>query len=98
MKNIETVPSMEDVSTQVDAVSQLLSVILEDLLYFGKLNPSSDDSTEQINISTLCDNLPKGQALLYLAQEKMDEIQKEVDFLARHSQPCLPREPEQPVT
>lgn len=97
MKNIETVPSVEDVSTQIEAVSHLLSVILEDLLYFGKLDPSSNAVQDQIQIAKLCSNLPKGQALLYLAQEKMNDIQNEVDFFARHSKPCLPKGPEQPV-
>ena len=71
----DTVREMENVGVQLEAVSDLLSVILDNLLYFGKLNPASGDATDQLEVATLCSNLPKGQSLLYLAQEKVRDIQ-----------------------
>lgn len=75
MKNVE-VSNLKEVSTQVDVVSNLLDVILEDLLYFGKLNPLDGDTLEKAKVATLCNNLPKSQALLSLAQEQINDIQK----------------------
>lgn len=96
MKNIEF-SSLEDVSTQVDVVSNLLDVILEDLLYFGKLNLLDGDTLEKAKVATLCNNLPKSQALLSLAQEQINDIQKKVDSLAKTVQLHPLQVPVQPV-
>lgn len=81
----DTVREMENVGVQLETVSDLLSVILDNLLYFGKLNPASGNAADRLEIATLCSNLPKGQSLLYLAQEKVRDIQGRVDTLVRHS-------------
>lgn len=83
----DTVGEMENIGVQLETVSDLLSVILDNLLYFGKLNPASDNTADRLDVATLCGNLPKGQSLLYLAQEKVSGIQGQVDRLVRRSLP-----------
>lgn len=96
MENME-ISNLKDISDQVDVVGDLLDIILEDLLYFAKLNSFSGDTLEKTKVATLCDNLPKSQALLSLAQEKINDIQKEVDSLVKIAQLRQLQEPEQPV-